>query len=182
MRDRLIQTIRETYARFRTHIVTDLPEEQGCLYLAVITAAVLREQLVAETKVVAGSMSWPRVNPDQDDGVSPTHFTYKFNDPIHELGLELEDPLLATLCGRMPEMHVWTLLRISSKLQLVDPSTRYIKAQCARLGVPWLGDDPPDYLWCDATQLPPRVFYVPDGAAIKCVQIMVAQHWPGYRV
>src|SRR4051812_33982043 len=45
---------------------------QACLYWAHYTVQVLTA-LGVRAIIQAGSASWPRLRPDQDDGVSPTH-------------------------------------------------------------------------------------------------------------
>ena len=71
---------------------------QACLYWAHYTVEVLKA-LGIRAIIQAGSASWPRLRPDQDDGVSPTHHSYVWE----------QDSVVTTArlaASQMPELHV----------------------------------------------------------------------------
>lgn len=116
-----------------------------CLMLtgAVLAAAQRRGvRLVLQ----AGTCYWPRVTPEQDDGVSPNVFGYEWdpNDPKH---------LATRIAGRMPELHVWA--GDPSTNELVDLTTGCFPDQCARLTeLAWLAPVPPRWYWGAFDRLP----------------------------
>ena len=70
-----------------------------CLYYAHHTAAVLwRHGLPAV--IQAGSLQWPRVRREEDDGQIDTHFAYMWTPTSPESALSVA-------LGNLPEMHVW---------------------------------------------------------------------------
>ena len=69
-----------------------------CLYYAHHTAAVLwRHNLPAV--IQAGSLQWPRVRREEDDGQLDTHFAYMWTPTAPESALSVA-------LGNLPEMHV----------------------------------------------------------------------------
>ena len=130
---------------------------QACLYWAHYTVEVLTA-LGIRAIIQAGSASWPRVRPDQDDGVSPTHHSY-----VWEPDSAVTKARIAT--GDMPEMHVWAA--IPALRQIIDMTTRYWPEQCLLIqGRNWPGNEPPTYFWGTARELPDGVIYAPDLQAI----------------
>lgn len=114
----------------------------------------------------AGSMSWPRIRPEEDDGVINTHFSYVF---------EAISPatVLAIMNNRMPEMHAWVAV---PPCTIIDTTTRFLKQQCEKLtDMKWTADEPPDYLWCDTDdpEFPSGVMYRPDVVAIELANVML---------
>lgn len=130
----------------------------ACFYYAVHGALAIRQRGVRAV-VQAGSLSWPCVPPEQDDGVSATHFSYIWTPP------DTDDVVQLAVAGRLPEMHCWVGLPATDTI--VDFSTQHLTAQAARLNVVWRGDQPPPYLW--ASKLPRGVHYVAEPAAIELV-------------
>jgi hypothetical protein len=65
--------------------------------------------------------------------------------------------------GNLPEMHVW--IGILDRQEIVDFTTRYLKAAAADHGMAWTADDPPPYLWCPASATPDWVVYKPNKEA-----------------
>ena len=128
---------------------------KSCLYWADTTCKVLTSAGI-RTVLQAGSMSWPRINPEQDDGVMNTHLSYVWEPHNHTTIQRLMD-------GLLPEIHIWCA--IPETMEIVDLTTRYHQQQCQDLGMDWLGDPPPDYLWSDQKHWPDRVRYVPDRSA-----------------
>jgi hypothetical protein len=126
------------------------------------------------TILQAGSARWPRVPPELDDGVSPTHFSYEWDAESEEARLIRSGiaRMVRRADGRtgfsLPEMHVW--LACPDTQEIVDFTTGLWPAACkATLGQEWLASPPPDYLWAFVSPLPEGVSYRPDRAAIDCV-------------
>ena len=110
-----------------------------CLY-ATLSAYFLLGPLFPDILIQAGSMSWPIVEPEQDDGVSPTHFTYLWSPTDFQ-------SYRAVLQDKMPEMHVW--------LVMIDMTTYELPMQNARItGSKWQAKPPPEYLWAEFDELP----------------------------
>lgn len=127
-----------------------------CLYVAHYVAEMLHE--AGERAVIqAGSLQWPRIRAEDDDGVSPTHFSYMW---------EVDSPLNWQQLIRelLPEMHVW--VGLPERQQILDFSVVWLPVECERLlGLDWTNEMPPEWLWCDVEGLPERVVYTPDMAA-----------------
>ncbi len=142
-----------------------------CLFYAHHTAAVLwrhRRQAVIQ----AGSLQWPRVLRSEDDGVMDTHFAYEWTPGAH-------DSALSVAMGNLPEMHVWVGLLDTQ--EIVDFTTRRLKAAAADRGMAWSSADPPDYLWCPAASLPDWVVYRPNpDASIYACTILKRLFDPAY--
>jgi hypothetical protein len=128
--------------------------QAACLYWAAMAVTELTKRGV-RTILQAGTSMWPCVA--EDDGVSPTHFSYCWDPRSAETHARLNE-------GLLPEMHVWAA--IPSRGEIIDLTTRYLIAQARdRAGLTWCGPVPPDYLWANATELPDGVVYRPDRAA-----------------
>ena len=123
-----------------------------CLYYAHHAASVLwrRGERVA---IQAGSLQWPRVCRDEDDGVISTHFAYQWTPHSPESAMSVA-------MGNLPEMHVW--VGLVDRQEIVDFTTRHLKVAARALGMEWTASDPPPYLWCPAVALPDWVVYCPD--------------------
>lgn len=99
----------------------------------------------------AGDLRWRWQRPENDDGVSPTHFGYIWSP---------EDPAsrAAALRGALPEVHVW--LGDPVRQEIVDASTDGLVESARRLiGVEWEVERPPDFLWAPARELPADAVY-----------------------
>jgi len=80
--------------------VVRLEDRPGlCLFYAHHTAAVLRRHGVPAV-IQAGSLQWPRVRREEDDGQIDTHFAYMWTPGA-------ADSALSVALGNLPEMHVW---------------------------------------------------------------------------
>ena len=148
-----------------------IPNQPGlCLYYARETVAVLRHNGI-KAVLQAGSMQWPIVKPEDDDGVSNTHFAYMW-EPDHPLSI------LATKFGALPEIHVW--VGLPETQEVVDFSTRYFKEAAEERGLKWRTEDPPQYLW--AHELPNWVRYVPNrDATIFAMKLLIESFVKGQR-
>ena len=64
--------------------------------------------------IQAGSLQWPRIKPEDDDGVMNTHFAYMWTPGAY-------DSAMSVLMGNLPEMHVW--VGIVDRQEVVDFTT-----------------------------------------------------------
>ena len=122
--------------------------------------------------IQAGSLQWPRINKEQDDGVVNTHFGYEWSP-------QDSASALSVAMGNLPEMHVW--VGIVDQQEIVDFTTRHLKSAAATLGMDWTAADPPKYLWCPAKQPPDWVMYRPNReASIYACTILKRLFNPAY--
>ncbi len=136
--------------------IAKLADRPGqCLYYAHHTAATLWKHGF-EAVIQAGSLQWPRIRPEEDDGQVNSHFAYMWtpHDPASALAAAL---------GNLPEIHVW--VGILDRQELVDFSTRHLKTAATARGMTWTAADPPRYLWSPGDQLPNWVVYEPNREA-----------------
>ena len=136
--------------------LSQLDDRPGlCLWYAHHVAQVLWRHHYPVT-IQSGSLQWPRLKREEDDGKIDTHFSYMFSPGTPESQLSMA-------LGNLPEMHVW--VGILNTQELVDFSTRHLKAAAQARGMAWTADPPPRYLWCPANQLPDWVVYTPSRQA-----------------
>lgn len=116
----------------------------------------------------AGTAWWPRMRPEQDDGVSPNIYAYVWD------GSSPKSPPSRTSL-QLPEMHVWCVA--VETLEIVDLTTKYQPLACKQgLGLDWPGDLPPDYIWHRVDQLPKGIYYEANANAMALAyKIMRAQ-------
>ena len=140
-----------------------LAPEGACLvYAAAILGIAQRQGL--RLVLQAGSAFWPRMTPEQDDGVSPTHFGYEWDPPNVARHLA---------AGHLPEMHAWAGDPVTQ--DLVDLTTGQFPAQCQRmLGAGWPGVRPPLTWWGPARSLPDGVSYTPNRDATRLAMQLLA--------
>jgi hypothetical protein len=111
--------------------------------------------------IQAGSISWPMIAKEEDDGVCSTHFSYMWEGfTPHNVN--------RLACRLLPEMHVWVAL--PDERQVVDFSTGELPEQAKRAGFVWTGPKPPDYLW--DTHIPEGVRYAPDLDATRLADLL----------
>lgn len=121
-----------------------------CLYASLSALFILKKEY-PDVIVQAGSMSWPIIPPELDDGVSPTHFSYEWSSSH-------PDTLMAILQNRMPEMHVW--LVIPSTEEIIDMTTYELPTMAEeKAKLKWQSARPPDYLWVNFNAIPSNVIY-----------------------
>ncbi len=128
----------------------DVELKGACVYAAEVTKTVITQYLTmtGETDfacfIQAGTMQWPRLTEEQDDGRPETasHFSYVF-EPL--------EALRHLMAGRMPEVHAWTVLvrKSNHTVDLIDITTRHLVTQAKSNGWDWPGDVPPDFFWCN---------------------------------
>ena len=70
-----------------------------CLYYAHHTLSVLWRHGFRAV-VQAGSLQWPRIRKEEDDGQINTHFAYEWSPQTPESAMSVA-------MGNLPEMHVW---------------------------------------------------------------------------
>lgn len=135
-------------------VVRDQTEDTPgqCLYFAHAVATVLH-LLGLRPVIQAGSMQWPRMRREEDDGVTNTHFAYMWQ-PDHP------ESIMARAVGALPEIHVW--VGLVETQELIDFSTRHFRRHAEACGVKWTAEDPPAFLWAPAASLPDWVLYTPD--------------------
>ena len=142
-----------------------------CLYYAHHTACVLRRHGVPAV-IQAGSLQWPRVRRDEDDGKIDTHFAYMWSPGA-------PDSALPTAMGGLPEMHVW--VGILDTQEIVDFTTRHFVAAALERRMIWTARRPPPYLWCPANSLPDWVVYTPNrDASIYACDVLTRLFDPRY--
>jgi hypothetical protein len=164
-----------TFERFKSHKVwgaefEDMPDFGRCIPWTVCGIEILRERGFNPV-IQAGSLQWPMVSPENDDGVRMTHLAYMWtpDEPLSQLALAH---------GRLPEMHVW--IGLPDRVEFVDFSTGALRKWADASGLEWTAPDPPKFFW--SNQLLPGVRYVTSRQAISCALAFIAnieRHWAG---
>ena len=151
-----------------------VPDRCACVYqaVAVIFAA---HRYGVHLLPQAGTAAWPRIELDQDDGISSTHLAYEWQG--------MEDPRTRHRIddGLLPEIHVWAADPVAR--EIVDLTTRHLPEQCRVVaGMAWEAPPPPDYLWAGAAELPPGWCYEPAPDATRWIagQIIEQIHTCGH--
>jgi hypothetical protein len=158
-----VAMIRETFEQIRPK---DLDPCGGCLIWTLSVWKVLSR----EHRVIfqAGTCLWPRVRPEDDDGLVATHFGYEWHPEDPETQRRIAGGTI------LPEMHVWAALPESN--EILDFSTGGLVDQCRRLiHADWPGEKPPPYLWTYVNNMPPGVIYRPDVDATVYALRLAAQ-------
>lgn len=133
--------------------VSKLDDRPGlCLYYAKEVMAVLNRNGFRAV-IQAGSLQWPCLQPEDDDGVIATHFAYMWSptDPASAFSVML---------GNLPEMHCW--VGLINEQEIVDFSIRHLKSAAATHNVKWTAKNPPHHLWCPANEIPDDIRYIPN--------------------
>ena len=137
---------------------------QCCLYWMMAGIAAIRRHTGLLAIPQAGSVSWPIVTPELDDGVCATHFSMMWNTPKEDaVGIGMAE--VSESAVALPEMHCW--IAIPETGEIVDFSTLYLPRIAEKCGFKWRAQLPPRYLWTKARRLPERVFYEPNAAATR---------------
>lgn len=132
---------------------SDATEQRKCLYWA---AAVMMAGKEHNRKLIlqAGSASFLFLKQEEDDGKSPTHFSYMWEGNtrfVHMGGNNIS----------LPEMHIWCA--DVERKEVVDLTTRFLKEDTLAAGFRWTAADPPRYLW--NSKLPKGWAYQPNREA-----------------
>ncbi len=138
----------------------------SCLYWTLTGLGILNS-LGFRALLQAGSMSWPILPPDQDDGTAPTHFSYEWSPWREESKAALQ-------LGLLPEIHMW--IGLPDENELVDFSTKWLPQQAAHEGLVWRTEPPPNFLWCGPSDLPAGVIYRPNMEAIQFALNLIRTH------
>ena len=168
-KDRLVHRAREAMRG-----ALDLPDDATglCLHATHFLAQELHREGL-EVRIQAGTLSWRMASEEEDDGNSPTHFTYQWSP-------HSPASLVAAVVGALPEMHVWAAL--VDPLTIIDISTGQLREHCEAMGGRWTAADPPDYLWAELSD--PFEFdaiYTPEPAATRlAVRCLWEQYRPAY--
>lgn len=139
--------------------------EGTCVFVAhAITAELLGRGRAC--RVAAGSATFPTVKDADDDGVTANQFSFVFEPE--------SAGAFMTTHRRMPELHAWCVLGAPRDRdpELVDGSTgRLPEHLYNRLGATWEPHwhQPPEYLWCRASRVPPRYGYCEHPLATRIV-------------
>lgn len=116
----------------------------GCVYQAITLQQVLIHAGYKEVMLQAGTINWPRMKPEEDDGEIGTHFSFEWQGPNERN----EDLVMG---GILPEMHVWLAHRRPDTI--IDLSTNSFKERAELMGLSWTAPEPPPYLWHTLAQL-----------------------------
>lgn len=182
-KDAIEKEVREEVERIFQAIKAETDQEillsGSCVWHAVAARRVLAKHLPdARVILQAGSMAWPCVTPEDDDGVSPTHFAYQW-DPGSP------DFILGLIRGDFPECHVWNaVIPKSGKPMVVDFSAKYHRENC-RLTQPdmkWTAPDPPGFVWYDEDSIPEGVCYTPSASAVQFIITMLCSKESAYPI
>jgi len=150
---------REVIAATKVRVDALSPEMSAgaCLYWASET---VRELSRRGTRAIiqAGSASWPRVRPEDDDGIIDTHFGYVFERSDRDRERFNR--------GLLPELHCWAAIPDTG--ELIDLTTGYQMDQARETAaLDWPAPELPPYYW--GRVLPERWYYKPDLTAITLV-------------
>jgi hypothetical protein len=154
------------YERVRYRVERQCGENtpKACLFWAAHAMEALQAEGLRAI-VQAGTCLWPRVRPEDFDGLppaEPTHFGYEWQP---------DDPatLARIKAGLLPEIHVWVAVPDRAAPGggvIVDFTTGYFPGNCP---FPWLGPMPPRYFWGGPGDLPDLTFYRAEPSAIAAV-------------
>lgn len=145
------------------------PKEMGCAYWTTLVLIYAHNQKIPAC-IQAGSLSWPRITPEEDMATKQTqmtHFSYIW-EPEHPTSIH------AVLTGKLPEIHIWAGLPETQ--EIIDLTTCYLPKQCQERGkLQWRAPNPPDFLWDN--KVPEGVHYEPNyeatKLAVEAVQIIL---------
>lgn len=139
---RVVAEIRE-YAE-KTLIPPGADPEACCVYHAAACVKLVPMLTGLRCFAQAGSCLWPRVRPEQDDGVVETHYGYEWQ------GMNMQTAAMIA-AGLLPEVHFWAAVldpKPPFGAEVLDVTTRDFPAMCLKtIGKDWPGDPPPDFLW-----------------------------------
>ncbi len=129
----------------------------ACLYMTYGLMFVLTE-MGKRPILQAGSCDWPRLTPEQDDGIAPNFYGFVWEP-------DSLDTFAWLLSNTLPEMHVWCGLPEDN--EIIDLTCGTFPLHCRKtLGLDWPGHQPPDYLWCKCNEVPRGVTYIADERAM----------------
>ncbi len=166
-RDAIAGAVRGRVARYRR----EARQVGGvCMYAALAGRRELQERGI-KAAVIGGSLQWPMATPEEDDGVSATHFAYMWERGWQGGKLSVLQQVCMVPFVGLPEVHCW--LQIEDTGELVDFSLYSLHAAAERV----LGREAtrkmkvPDYIW---GQAPENVVYTPVQDATLFCDILVS--------
>ena len=131
------------------------PESNLCILWAAAMAKALRVHGYSRAGINAGTANFRMVDPSLDDGKSPSHYSYEWDE-----SLTFDDAVYRLVVGRhLPELHAWAVIPEAG--MIVDPTTRYLPLLAATAGFEWNAAPPPAILWATAATLPDGWIYKP---------------------
>src|ERR1700740_1692326 len=125
--DEKLEIYQATNNRYREWYQNQAGQGGQCLYWSLTLMGVLLQRGY-RALIQAGSLYWPIVPPGEDDGKSPTHFSYEWS-PWRE------ESRVALKLGLLPEIHVW--VGLPDQNELLDFSTKFFPQQAAQEGLLW---------------------------------------------
>ncbi len=168
-------TLAERHTR-AAQIERALPDTDGragaCLYYAHAAASILWAAGLRPV-IQAGTMQWPIVRREDDDGRTHTHYGYHWQ-PDHPASVARR------AAGGLPELHAWVALPDAG--EILDFSTRDFKRLALMAGLRWTAADPPDYLWCHVEELADRwtVYRADPDATVFVAALLWTLYQPEY--
>jgi hypothetical protein len=142
-----------------------------CLYITHTVATALHKHRLRPV-IQSGSMQWPIMAREDDDGTVNTHFAYMWNPGDIA-------SIISMAHGALPEMHVWCGL--TQPQTIIDFSTRNLREHAEACGLTWRSGDPPEYLFRRTDQLPDWVVYTPNcEATLYACRILRSLFDPAY--
>jgi hypothetical protein len=137
------------------------PHKRSCFYQSIAAWTILRmysqfDKDLDKLHIVAGTAQFQMVPDELDDGVSPTHYSYIYDD-------EVAAPLWAR--NQLPECHCWVQFVYAGEVWVCDLTTKYLPELTKMIGKEWQTPPPPDELLTKVTELPKGWVYRPDAGA-----------------
>jgi len=152
-REKMVKDIRELAEKL-WHDQMSVIKGGKCVFYSAATMMHFK-CLGIQCYLQAGSMSWPCIKMEEDDGVSPTHFSFEWEGYT-------QANVMRMVSGALPEMHVW--VGIPETNEIVDLSVGTLPEQAKEIAkIEWKGPRPPNFLWTNV--LPENVRYVPEKGA-----------------
>ena len=163
----LVRESKELYQHAAKEMGKPVPDTQACLYYACALQLLAAKQHGIRLMMQAGSAQWPMTLPEDDDGISATHYGYIWEG--------LQHPAVQAQIRKkeLPELHVWLAHRKPDTI--IDPTTSTWKKRAEADGFVWTGPKPPRYLWLSMNEFfdlmqekyPLGIVYQPDLEATK---------------
>jgi hypothetical protein len=142
-------------------------DQAACLYWAECGLVTLFEAgLYPQPQ--AGTMQWPCVPAEEDDGICNSHFGFQW-DPESEVS---RNQVRRSL---LPEIHIW--LALAETHEIVDFSIGNLHKTCERQqpAIKWRTPVPPPFVWGAP---PDRVVYHATVEAVRFLYVFVQHHMP----
>jgi len=122
---------------------------KSCLWYAYATVEILCLYNIRGV-LQAGDASFQIVPDEEDDGVSPTHYSYVSGSENWSESQLRKLAMLSIVEQRLPEIHVWAAIPETN--EIIDLTTKYVPRLSKEAGLP-CKTAMPDYVWEDAQRL-----------------------------